>query len=139
MDPVESGMGNTRSVVTQDSTQPVGRENGPVVMDSLDTVTSYTSTGDSYGPSSSMRFLHRTYPEVLPPRETVAKEANRSRRAVRHAPTDRLREVSEGAAVLPRRKMADEYLYCFWEFVHPLCPVLHKPSVLRQYEGALDI
>lgn len=32
------------------------------------------------------------------------------------------------------RDKTDEYLHCFWEFVHPLFPVLHKPSFTEKYQ-----
>lgn len=40
----------------------------------------------------------------------------------------------ENLAVLPLRRNADNYLHCFWEFVHPLFPVLHKGSLVARYE-----
>jgi hypothetical protein len=36
--------------------------------------------------------------------------------------------------MLPRRRNADDFLACYWEFTHPLFPVLHKPSFLKQYQ-----
>lgn len=32
------------------------------------------------------------------------------------------------------RRQADNFLLCYWEFVHPLFPVLHRPTFLRAYE-----
>lgn len=32
------------------------------------------------------------------------------------------------------RRQADNFLLCYWEFVHPLFPVLHRPTFLRKYE-----
>lgn len=37
--------------------------------------------------------------------------------------------------MLPRRRNADDFLACYWEFIHPLFPVLHKPSFLKQYQA----
>jgi hypothetical protein len=37
--------------------------------------------------------------------------------------------------VLPLRRNADNYIHCFWNFVHPLFPVLHKPSFISRYES----
>lgn len=36
---------------------------------------------------------------------------------------------------LPLRRNADDYLNCYWDFVHPLFPVLHRPSFTTQYES----
>jgi hypothetical protein len=32
------------------------------------------------------------------------------------------------------RRQADNFVNCFWEFVHPLFPVLHRPTFQRKYE-----
>ncbi|RVX72599.1 hypothetical protein B0A52_03995 [Exophiala mesophila] len=37
------------------------------------------------------------------------------------------------AFLLPPRKTANEYVQCFWEFIHPLFPVLHKTSFMEKY------
>lgn len=47
---------------------------------------------------------------------------------------DRQVTRTDGLAVLPRRRQADNFLLCYWEFIHPLFPVLHRPSFLRKYE-----
>lgn len=36
--------------------------------------------------------------------------------------------------VLPLRQNGDDYLRCYWTFVHPLFPVLHKSSFITRYE-----
>ena len=45
------------------------------------------------------------------------------------------RESDAENFVLPFRRNADNYLHCFWNFVHPLFPVLHKPSFTARYES----
>lgn len=47
---------------------------------------------------------------------------------------ERLPDWASGAALLPRRRNADDFLACYWEFIHPLFPVLHKPSFLKRYQ-----
>jgi hypothetical protein len=32
------------------------------------------------------------------------------------------------------RRQADNFVNCYWEFVHPLFPVLHRPTFVRKYE-----
>jgi hypothetical protein len=49
-------------------------------------------------------------------------------------PLDLTFERTEDLAVLPLRRSADDFLHCFWEFVHPLFPLLHKTSFTDQYE-----
>jgi hypothetical protein len=43
-------------------------------------------------------------------------------------------EVHQNAFALPRRKAADSFVSSFFEFMHPVFPVLHKPSFLATYE-----
>lgn len=38
------------------------------------------------------------------------------------------------ALALPRRRAADNYLDCFWEYVHPVFPVVHKPTFTATYQ-----
>lgn len=45
-----------------------------------------------------------------------------------------IRERDEGAAVYPRRRSADDFLLCYWEFIHPLFPAIHKSSFMTRYE-----
>lgn len=44
------------------------------------------------------------------------------------------RDLDADTTVLPLRRNADDYLRCYWTFVHPLFPVLHKPSFNARYE-----
>jgi len=45
------------------------------------------------------------------------------------------REEDQTAFVLPRRRTADDFLNCYWEFIHPLFPVVHKTSFVSTYEA----
>ncbi|KAH8800258.1 fungal-specific transcription factor domain-containing protein [Xylogone sp. PMI_703] len=36
--------------------------------------------------------------------------------------------------ILPHRHAADEFLSCYWEFIHPIFPVLHKQTFLGLYK-----
>ncbi|KAI4752471.1 hypothetical protein E4T51_14367 [Aureobasidium sp. EXF-12344] len=40
----------------------------------------------------------------------------------------------EKAGVLPRRRIADAIVDCYWKFVHPLFPILHAPTFMTVYE-----
>lgn len=35
---------------------------------------------------------------------------------------------------LPTRRVADNYMKCFWKYMHPLFPILHKPTCIATYE-----
>jgi hypothetical protein len=43
-------------------------------------------------------------------------------------------ERNENASVYPARRKADDFLHCFWEFIHPVFPVIHKTSFVAKYE-----
>ena len=45
-----------------------------------------------------------------------------------------IRERNENASVYPARRKADDFLHCFWEFIHPVFPVIHKTSFVAKYE-----
>ena len=42
---------------------------------------------------------------------------------------------TRSTALLPRRSSADEFVYCFFEYFHPIFPVLNRPDFKRQYES----
>lgn len=44
------------------------------------------------------------------------------------------RAKDETAAVYPPRRNANDYVRCYFEFVQPLFPILHKPSFSAKYE-----
>ena len=47
---------------------------------------------------------------------------------------DIILDKNERVALLPHRRNADDFLHCFWEFVHPVFPVIHKTSFVTRYE-----
>ncbi|KAH7110674.1 fungal-specific transcription factor domain-containing protein [Dactylonectria macrodidyma] len=82
-----------------------------------------------YGPSSTVAFLRRlvtksSHDPVSQPTHALA--------AV-HIP-ERIPQQNDAMAQLPRRRSADEFLFCYWEFIHPMFPVLHKTTFFKQYE-----
>ncbi|UJO19783.1 Sorbicillinoid biosynthetic cluster transcription factor sor3 [Fulvia fulva] len=93
-----------------------------------------------YGPSSTVAFLRHVMPNqsrhgsVTPVHHVShgSRELPDARNG--SAVPDRLPAKADGVAVLPRRRQADHFLLCFWEFIHPLFPVLHKPSFMLKYE-----
>src|SRR5687768_3216786 len=52
-----------------------------------------------------------------------------------HGPIPELVHESDiGAALYPSRPLADDFVSCFWEFVHPLFPVIHRTSFMHRYQ-----
>lgn len=50
------------------------------------------------------------------------------------AEPERLSRSFSVAPVLPRRRDADSYVHCYWDNIHPLYPLLHKPTFMRAYD-----
>lgn len=95
-----------------------------------------------YGPSSTVAFLRHVMPNqsrhgsVTPgtqPQSSSRASMDLKTGNVPAAP-DRIAARADGIAVLPMRRQADNFLLCYWEFIHPLFPVLHKPTFLRKYD-----
>lgn len=96
-----------------------------VGVDGLATVPCPSNDDCVYGDSSTIAFVRR-----------VIHEGQKSSvRAHRHQPMETMPEKTEGAEVYPLRRAADDYLHCYWEFIHPIFPVLHKPSFMRRFEA----
>jgi hypothetical protein len=47
--------------------------------------------------------------------------------------SQRTREPDKRAALLPRRRDADEYVRSYFELSRTFCPILHEPTFLREY------
>ncbi|KAJ4217211.1 hypothetical protein NW759_009158 [Fusarium solani] len=100
-------------------------------VDGLATVSTTTESECMYGPSSTIAFVQ------------FCNEANRqgslpeAEQQVDEQPSaavpEAIREKDPFAAVYPPRKTADDFVRCFWEFVHPVFPVLHKTSFMSRY------
>ncbi|KAM3421595.1 hypothetical protein BST61_g1982 [Cercospora zeina] len=93
--------------------------------------------GSVYGPSSTVAFLRHVMPHAsgtATPFDRSLADADVKPRPSAPAP-DRHLPRTEGLAVLPKRRQADNFLMCYWEFIHPLFPVLHRPTFLRKYEA----
>jgi hypothetical protein len=45
----------------------------------------------------------------------------------------KIRDPDKRAALLPRRREADEYVRCYFELSRTFCPTLHEPTFLREY------
>lgn len=85
-----------------------------------------------YGPSSTVAFLQGFLSGGKngdSPRVTPA-----SRSSTKYPVPERLPERKDGWSLLPRRRSADNFVSCYWDFIHPVFPVLYKPSFTRQYE-----
>ncbi|RSL47701.1 hypothetical protein CEP53_009834 [Fusarium sp. AF-6] len=100
-------------------------------VDGLATVSTTTESECMYGPSSTIAFVQfcneANRQGSLP--ETEQQVDDQPSAAVPEA----IREKDPFAAAYPPRRTADDFVRCFWEFVHPVFPVLHKTSFMSRY------
>lgn len=99
------------------------------------------NSGYIFGKSSAASFVHSL-------KRTIARDED----GVIHRATQNNKSVGKGSAIhmnrmqptqptgptafsLPVRKDADRYMYCFWQYVHTVAPILHKPSFISSYRS----
>ena len=93
------------------------------------------SDSAAYGPSSTIAFLRHVIAKGSRPVSGAVTPNGGPKMARNAAPRlAPVRPVDSGQAVLPLRRSADDFLACYWEFVHPVFPLLHKTSFIDQYE-----
>lgn len=132
------------SQTTASIQSPSGSRNTDDV-DGLATVPSTDESEGLYGASSTIAFVQffnheagrQTVAAVDPASE--APEGCPDSRNVRYVrPSnppipETIRDKDPSAALFPSRQTADDLTRCFWEFVHPVFPVLHKTSFMERY------
>lgn len=88
--------------------------------------------GSVYGPSSTVSFFQQVLVDDIPKSPSAGPSQPRAAQSSRNI-------AKESTAVLvPRRHLklnVNHYMDCFWEFVHPVFPVLHKISFIQEYES----
>ncbi|KAF5583101.1 cytochrome P450 monooxygenase [Fusarium subglutinans] len=87
--------------------------------------------GDSedLGQSSSISFI-----------QSMLRTVNRDHSVFRvsHHPVNNqyplLQAIDEEALFLPPRRVADGFVQAYWKFLHPILPILHRPTLMRLYD-----
>ncbi|KAJ9616544.1 hypothetical protein H2200_000263 [Cladophialophora chaetospira] len=80
--------------------------------------------------TSLVQTLNSMHDSAKPPRLLfLVDEKTISQQKLRHQP----RSASHQPFALPTRSAADRYVKSFFEFVHPIFPVLHRPSFYERY------
>ncbi|PVH70178.1 hypothetical protein DL98DRAFT_521762 [Cadophora sp. DSE1049] len=105
------------------NTVPTPNDNNRV--DGLVTVAFPQEYKNSYGESSTIAFVRHVMDEP-PPEESWQDTAT-------SPALEPIRDRDESLAIYPRRNTADDYISSFWEFVHPVFPILHKTSFMNKY------
>lgn len=105
-----------------------------------DGLATFAGNGDSsaYGPSSTIAFLRHIIAcgsRPATPDGTRSKGMKGSRSALSNGSKrpELLRNDDNSQMVLPLRRNADDFLVCYWEFIHPVFPLLHQTSFMTQY------
>jgi hypothetical protein len=111
-------------------------------VDGLATVASPNDDECLYGESSTIAFV-RHVTQGAHGHKQPADDSNsagrqrletQARTSARPPTLERVRERDESAAIYPHRRTADDFVHCFWEFIHPVFPVIHKTSFMARYE-----
>lgn len=101
----------------------------PTTSSSVDGLATLGSPNDNdiclYGESSTIALVRYLRRDLNPPV-----------RSLYHQKTpERLREDDYSAFIYPCRQIADDYVKCYLEFIHPVFPVIHLTSFLSTYES----
>ena len=92
-----------------------------------------------FGPSSIVTFLRNVASDNSRHDITGLSDTDDGRHHVSnvHAPVskanDELPMYSNNVTFLPRRRNADDLLLSYWEHLHPVFPVLHRPKFEQRY------
>ncbi|KAK3634884.1 hypothetical protein LTR56_015009 [Elasticomyces elasticus] len=121
--PAYTNVGDAIASRHQTRSQNASARQGDI--DGLATLPSYGPADETYGPSSTVMFTRSIGPSEYTdqPGTPQPKHSEKS-----------LPPLRDQDCVLPLRRSADDYLACFWNFTHPVFPVLHKPIFVAQYD-----
>ncbi|KAG5927750.1 hypothetical protein E4U42_001837 [Claviceps africana] len=104
--------------------------------DGLATLTSYDDNS-TYGSSSTVAFFRRILSTDDVIRSAARLERAEDGQARQRTPAEQGAGASAVAA-LPRRRDVDDFVSCYWSFVHPVFPILHKPTFYDRYNYAAE-
>ena len=112
-------------------------------VDALATVSSHDDDEHLYGGSSTIAFLrhftqgsHEQDPSTATPgpQKTISGQSLEKGARISPPSPEMIRERDMNDIVYPHRHNADDFIHCFWEFVHPVFPIIHKTSFVASYE-----
>ncbi|KAF6832159.1 transcriptional regulatory protein [Colletotrichum musicola] len=129
-------------------TSPPGTDRGPAKTSSAhganhrQTTTSSHDDETVYGPSSNISFL-RQVTQAADPQNSSHSPDDEQDKATDCTPTvlgfsaaqPKSPDPPPEPLMLPERWLADDLLASFWEFVHPVFPILHRPSFAASYDA----
>ncbi|EXL65366.1 hypothetical protein FOPG_18402 [Fusarium oxysporum f. sp. conglutinans race 2 54008] len=114
----------------------------PVLMEQSASHQSHDAAEETvYGPSSNISFLQEVI-QLQDPEMDTTQSAQSSACPNERTMPDLLgfTEVQSPSLAhdvdlvsLPDRQLADTLFRCFWDFIHPVFPILHRPSIATMY------
>jgi hypothetical protein len=98
--------------------------------------------GTVYGPSSNISFLREVIELQAPEMDTEQPSQSTTCPEERTMPDLLGFTVVQSPSLaynvdpisLPERQFTDALFYCFWDFIHPVFPILHRPSFITTYD-----
>lgn len=140
--------GSDRVLIPGSSRRSLGQRSDPDLneayqVDALATVSSGNNDDCFYGGSSTIAFVHQfadssradgSHARARAEIHSSGQHASQTSVPARPPHPTILLEKSESAFVHPVRRKADDFLHCFWEFIHPVFPVVYKTSFIAKYE-----
>ncbi|KAG5951471.1 hypothetical protein E4U53_003021 [Claviceps sorghi] len=103
--------------------------------DGLATLTSYDDKS-TYGSSSTVSFFRRILSTDDAIRSAVRLEGGDDGQTRQRTLA---KQDASALAALPRRREMDDFVSCYWSFVHPIFPILHKPTFHDHYNHAAEM
>lgn len=89
-----------------------------------------------YGPSSTVAFLRhvihngsRSQPRTPSQRPSLSQGNGDD-----GARVGNMYAELDSVPVLPARRHANDFVRCYWEFIHPTFPILHRPTFMKDFE-----
>lgn len=122
---------------------PRPTENAPANLTQSDGASHQNEDETIYGPSSNISFIRQvtlaadTNKATGPnPGETRDKAENSTPTVLGFSTTEsKSPDALSEPLMLPERWLADNLVNVFWEFVHPVFPILHRSSFVASYEA----
>ncbi|KAJ9653735.1 hypothetical protein H2198_007133 [Neophaeococcomyces mojaviensis] len=109
-------------------------------IDGLATVSPLVHTAEStasYGGSSTIAFLRNLLVMVdeRSPHASLTRPEHSTTRTRGRMTEGRADDVDHSAVVLPSRRMADSFVDAFFDIVHPLYPIIYRPTFMSSYHN----
>ena len=113
-----------------------GSSHGTLDAENVDGVVTIGGDGNDespYGPSSTIAFVRQVAEGGSVTDSVASRAASRRPKHPNVLLSEPLYARDSQSFVLPQRYLADDFVKCFWTFVHPVFPILHEPATTETY------